>query len=193
MHFRILAAFWNDYFKTCQAVSLYCPHLLCRLLATPDVTNTTNHIHVHIHIISLSIYIHLSLYIYVYICIYIYIYIRYPHSLGYRGGGARPPERAARTSQYTFFFYYIYIYIYVYLFYSFIYIYIYIYIFLFMYFCYVFIYLFLSSTFIWLENKLPGNRLPRIPPTDWTRESWSKQSTGTKYKQSPCTLNLRFE
>ena len=34
----------------------------------------------------------------------------------------------------------------------------------------------------WLENKLPGNRLPRILPTDWTRESWSKQSTGTKYK-----------
>ena len=37
----------------------------------------------------------------------------------------------------------------------------------------------------WLENKLPGNRLHRILPTDWTRESWSKQSTGTKYKNHP--------
>ena len=35
---------------------------------------------------------------------------------------------------------------------------------------------------LWLENKLPGNRLPRIMPSDWTRESWSKQSTGTMYK-----------
>ena len=35
---------------------------------------------------------------------------------------------------------------------------------------------------LWLENKLSRNRLPRILPTDWTRESWSKQSTGTKYK-----------
>ena len=40
----------------------------------------------------------------------------------------------------------------------------------------------ITITITWLENKLPGNRLPRILPTDWTRESSSKQSTGTKYK-----------
>ena len=54
---------------------------------------------------------------------------------------------------------------------------------------------------IWLENQLPGNRLPGILPTDWTRESWSKQSTGTKYKNhrvpwicvlsSPCFTDYR--
>ena len=46
---------------------------------------------------------------------------------------------------------------------------------------------------LWLENKLPGNTLPRIVPTDWTRESWSKQSTGTNYKNhrgtSICVLS----
>ena len=134
------------------------------------------YIYVYIYIythVNVCMYVCMYIYIYIYILyimyIYIYIYI-YIYTCIWAGRD-RPTEVSPRPRRNgdALCMYFVHVYSYVHVYHVHVYSYVHVYYVMYTY---------------WLENKLPGNRLPRIPPTDWTRESWSKQSTGTKYKQS---------